>query len=1462
MLPRMCATVHTQLFLYTAVLMRLCVFYWQDAGDLSDGSVDEMAHILETELEHTQPTQLSSSHSDSQSNFACVETQSSHANVDPQRQISSENSTETPNTGLSSSHESVLHDAVKLEPWKTDAASPASSEEPHLPSSEVINHPDSPEVATLPLPAQVVICSEAPVAMTRQLELEMTSSRALSITSVIAEPPLSSCETINHPDLSHVAISPLLPQAVICSEASVAMTSQLELQKTSSRALSSASSASVVDEPPLSSCERSNDPDSSHVATLPLPPQAVICSEASVAMTSQLELETASSSGSDEESLPTVVKLEPLNSEVPVMAVSSDSTGDGRNSQLTGAVCEPELAQSQHVTATTAGEDSLTPVVTEEALTALPNHNSGDGRNLQLTETVFEPKLAQPYRMTAAMAGGDSLPVPLTPVMIEEASAAIIQQDFDGRNLHLTQIVCESELAESQLVTTAIASDDGLTPVVTEEALTALPNKDSGDGRHSQLTETIGESELAQPQHVTTASADGDSFLVPLTPVMSEEALTALPNQDCGDGRHSQLTETICELELAQPQHVTTASAGGDSFVETVTEEALTALPNQDCGDGRHSQLTETIGELELAQPQHVTTASAGGDSFLVPLTPVMSEEALTALPNKDCGDGRHSQLTETIGESELAQPQHVTTASAGGDSFLVPLTPVMSEEALTALPNQDCGDGRHSQLTDTICESELAQPQHVTTASASGDSFLVPLTPVVTEEALTALSNQDSGVGRNSQLTETVCESVTAMPQLVKPHQPQHVTTASAGGDSFLVPLTPVVSEEALTALPNQDSGDGRHSQLTETICESELAQPQHATAASADGDNSSEGVGVGVNSGVAVHLDRLMPMLQHGGFYFPVIAVVLQPSTISVSSITTPVQNPEITASRSLVSLISKQYHSFVNSRDNASSNTHVSVASLVDIVTTLLGDTVSVPSVSACRTLASVHDTVDSLASTSVAGSVTPMSAVISHVLDAVNSVSTVVSSVLTMSSIAASFSGAAETSVSTTVTSSLNTPISWTSTASTVIPQPDTIQPQSHGMISSSSSVPCTTAFLSMHQTSVMSKTETPVFAIDMFDNSTLTAEISENVAAAELCVVASPSTAISHVSNVMNPVPAVLTSSSLLPVSSTVVSVPDAIASTAVSSLDTPISVTSNVFSQPNVMSSVLWSLSSSFVPCTVVFTPSVSSTSITSLMSDTAVSMSTTVISDTLTSVTQFSDDTALAALHLSSQAQATDTKLCTSLPCKSPCISAACDSNGPVRLMDDSFSEDDELHIVLPDDSFLDTQPADDNRCKADSKPVESCPTSSDPPADDVLPSDKVSDSGNSCCGNSVFPGDGVVLRSSLKKSLPVPEPANISIPASVFYSNQSVVSVSDGSSTDSMPSVTDVLAETLLFRPLSPVSSCQQCDLCDSVSKVSQVRKLRSKRIITKRKLSTDDDDDDDNVTPAKISAPSNRV
>ena len=367
-----------------------------------------------------------------------------------------------------------------------------------------------------------------------------------------------------------------------------------------------------------------------------------------------------------------------------------------------------------------------------------------------------------------------------------------------------------------------------------------------------------------------------------------------------------------------------------------------------------------------------------------------------------------------------------------------------------------------------------------------------------------------------------------------------------------------------------------------------------------------------------------------------------------------------------------------------------------------------------------------------------------------------------------------------------------------------------------------------------------------------------------------CVTSAVTSVCSTVTDMSNAVPSTITN-----VFTVAGSVPAAAVQPMTASHDTPISVTSAVISQPNTTIPAPESCNvtspTSYVPCTVTCMPDTTAalcSSSLSVMSNTETSPSETEVSDISTSVVQVSaslsnsaeeapgalasssTETVLYDVDVSSYCYTGD-----KIPSFPAHMSDATSCSGSALLIDESMSED-ELHIVLQDDSFVEPHADNDHN---DSVPVESSHTTSDSRADVVLPKGKspsVSKTRNSGRQDSVRSGNSILLDSSVKKCPPVSllDSAAVKSKPTATSASRQLVSVARSSSADLMPRVADILAEMSLFRPVSPIADCQHCSLCDGVSGASRVMVLR-KRTITKRKLSEKSDDDE--VVPAKISA-----
>jgi len=211
--------------------------------------------------------------------------------------------------------------------------------------------------------------------------------------------------------------------------------------------------------------------------------------------------------------------------------------------------------------------------------------------------------------------------------------------------------------------------------------------------------------------------------------------------------------------------------------------------------------------------------------------------------------------------------------------------------------------------------------------------------------------------------------------------------------------------------------------------------------------------------------------------------------------------------------------------------------------------------------------------------------------------------------------------------------------------------------------------------------------------------------------------------------------------------------------------------------------------------------------------------------------------------------------------------------ARGSVMSLDDSTSED-ELHIVLHDNSFTASESAADTSLPV-SVPARDSSTACDQTANDTLlisvPNDKSSsgsDNADSSLREAVCIKNDVVIDSPINKCpvMLLHDSATVNVLRGATVASQSItVTNTDGSSEDLMPSIAGIVAELSLFCPLSPIPNCQHCDLCDAASVDdsaggTRVMIHRKRAVALKHKLSEQSDDDD--VISTKVSAPSNYV
>jgi len=326
---------------------------------------------------------------------------------------------------------------------------------------------------------------------------------------------------------------------------------------------------------------------------------------------------------------------------------------------------------------------------------------------------------------------------------------------------------------------------------------------------------------------------------------------------------------------------------------------------------------------------------------------------------------------------------------------------------------------------------------------------------------------------------------------------------------------------------------------------------------------------------------------------------------------------------------------------------------------------------------------------------------------------------------------------------------------------------------------------------------------------------------------------------SHTTSVSNS--AMRESTCVNPVCSIVTTVPDVIALTS--------SILTSVSSVHNTASSLLSTAAS--VTCSltsVIDTVTPSSACLTSVLhtvtSVTSQSNTMTPLTSTTTSVT-CSLTSVIDTVTSSSACLTSVPHTVTSVTSQSNTMTPLTSTTTSVMSIDDSMSED-ELHIVLRDDSFTVSESAADSVPTETSPVVHECQTS----LRISLADDKdlsVCNHTNSSLQDSL---NGAVLDSSVKKC---PVKSRHDSPC-----KQSSSCGTDSLSADEVPSVADIIAKVSLFRPLSPIPSCQHCSLCDN-SAATNVRILRTPTA-TKRKQSSQSDDSF--VTPAKVRASLNLV
>jgi len=183
----------------------------------------------------------------------------------------------------------------------------------------------------------------------------------------------------------------------------------------------------------------------------------------------------------------------------------------------------------------------------------------------------------------------------------------------------------------------------------------------------------------------------------------------------------------------------------------------------------------------------------------------------------------------------------------------------------------------------------------------------------------------------------------------------------------------------------------------------------------------------------------------------------------------------------------------------------------------------------------------------------------------------------------------------------------------------------------------------------------------------------------------------------------------------------------------------------------------------------------------------------------------------------------------------------------GSAMPLNDSMS-DDELHIVLPDnDSFAvsEASATESSPKKGDrlAKPKSQPDHASSTVSVDAKPSVSVSSNNpfllSANTDSSVQDSRGVendtALESAVKKCTAVSQ-SNLAAVGSQFDVTEQLAGLNNDNSC-----INDIVAEMLLFRPLSPIPNCRHCDLCGGGDATTQVLQ---KRTITKRRLSDDEE------------------
>jgi len=1428
--------------------------------------VDEIAHILETELQPPQSAHSPPRGSDPVTEGGHFETESTPVPTDLCR-LSSENPVETLSITVSSPSDSVICEAVKVEPLETVAA-PASASEPCLPPSKAITSPTSSEVVIFRSADEAVVRSEASAVQTRRLKSEPVNFNTPS--EVAASSAASVAVTAAM--LSGVGTNQGLSVAVTFSTASEAKTSCVVLQSTTcSPAVSPVtgqftSKAVSSDESEMVTCSASEGlicPSSSEAVTPAAASDGLICPSLSEAValaaaseglicpsSSETVTPAAASDGlicpSPSKAVTNTASLEGL-----VCPLSSEAVTDVSSQTLTS------LTPSETVISQSPTKTLISPAQSED----LSCHTLPQATNDTHPELILEPPDTSPV----AVKKEPSMPYdPVDKLEVTETVVALCGPCTKPSDALPELSASDTDIAlRDEQVELCTMSFDATAPSMVK---LELPETDKNYSLTLELPEADAPLMDVTPSVPCTWSSSAiDSSPVVSTPVKTEEPSES---QDCNDsGRNFQVTETVCEAVAAKPELLWMQSETSMIQSETSTAEEQSST---DLSVGAKCEAVQLDQLMPLLEPETSTAEELSNTTSDVGVT---CESGLSI--GVKCEAVQLDQLMPLLeSETSTAEAQSSSDLGVTCESGTSTAEEKSSPDLVGAKCEADLGVGVKCEAIQLDRLMPLLESE-TSTAEAQSSSDLVGATC----EAGTSTAEEQN----SSDLAGTTCEAGTS--------------TAEEHSSSDLVGAT---CEAGTSTAEEQNSSD-----LVGVTCEAGTSTAEAQSSASSDvGTTCEAGLGVGVKC-EAIQLDQLMPLLQRGDL--AVIAVISRSSVASMATILTAVHNTMTSVSSCLATSTSTAMildSSSVTSTMTTISNSRESATVLPDAVTTLPNTTARVPGIPAALSITensaiSVSRIAASLSSPSMSVScaVTSVSTTVTYMSKAMSSVPTMMTSTLTVSSSVSSVAGIMS-SVSGTVGSSRDIPKSVTSSViswspnivipapesttvispfgTTIKPVPFTVMSTPKTMMPLSSSVP------------LLSNNKTFVSVTEVCDLPASVAQIlasSGCITTAVPRVLSSPSTKMVGLKSLVasrHPTDDKIPFLSEYPVTSCLSAVTAACGSnSAVSLIDESMSedelhivlhddsfVDSEQTSDNKLEPSV----------------PKESSPAVCGHPADDALpNTKSLLVTDNENGSVELDSSMKTRSSMSAHNSAAANSSLGVSKPRESS--SAVCDrktddvlSNGKSLLVIDNGKGSHQGSVcsgngsVVLDSSMKTCSTMSPHNSVAAnssievSKPRESSPAVYAHPAGDVLPDGKsllVIDTGKGSRQSYVCSGNGIILDSSTKTSsltLTHNSAAANSRPAVSSESKRSPVSIADISSADLIPCVADILAEVSLFRPLSPIPNCDwHCDLCNGVSNVSQVIVLR-KRTIRKRKLS--ETSNDDAILPAKISASSSQV